>query len=59
MADKSRMIREVHVRFCEGLGVKFPWAIRLKSLKTKSRSTIYCIRLTYFDWGKSVESHTI
>ena len=30
MADKSRMNREVHVRFCEGLGVKFPWATRLK-----------------------------
>jgi hypothetical protein len=30
MADRSRMNREVHVRFCEGLGVKFPWATRLK-----------------------------
>jgi hypothetical protein len=29
MADRSRMNREVHVRFCEGLGVKFPWATRL------------------------------
>ena len=28
MADRSRMNREVHVRFCEGLGVKFPWATR-------------------------------
>ena len=26
MADRSRMNREVHVGFCEGLGVKFPWA---------------------------------
>jgi hypothetical protein len=32
MADRSRMNREVHVRFCEGLGVKFPWATRLKNL---------------------------
>jgi hypothetical protein len=30
MADRSRMNREVHVRFCEGLGVKFPWATRQK-----------------------------
>jgi hypothetical protein len=30
MADRSRMNREVHVRICEGLGVKFPWATRLK-----------------------------
>ena len=29
MAGKSRMNREVHVRFCEGLGVKFPRATRL------------------------------
>ena len=27
--DKSRMNREVHVRFREGLGVKFPRATRL------------------------------
>src|SRR5258708_9816886 len=26
--DTSRMNREVHVRFCEGLGVKFPGATR-------------------------------
>ena len=26
---KSRMSREVHVRFREGLGVRFPWATRL------------------------------
>ena len=24
--DGSRMSREAHVRFCEGLGVKFPWS---------------------------------
>jgi hypothetical protein len=30
MADRSRMNREVHVRICEGLGVKFPRATRLK-----------------------------
>ena len=28
MAGRSRMNREVHVRFCEGLGVKFPRATR-------------------------------
>jgi hypothetical protein len=27
--DKSRMSGDVHVRICEGLGVKFPWATRL------------------------------
>ena len=26
------MNREVHVRFCEGLGVRFPWATRLSFL---------------------------
>ena len=26
--NKSRMNREVHVRFCEGVGVKFPCATR-------------------------------
>ena len=28
MAGRSRMNREVHVRFCEGVGVKFPRATR-------------------------------
>ena len=28
--DTSRMNREVHVRFCEGLGVKFPGPTRHK-----------------------------
>jgi len=27
--DKSRMTGDCHVRFCEGLGVKFPRATRL------------------------------
>ncbi len=26
--DKSRMKREFHVRFCESLRGKFPWATR-------------------------------
>ena len=29
LGDRSRMNREVHVRFCEGLGVRFPRATRL------------------------------
>ncbi len=29
MDDKSRMSGDVHVRICEGLGVKFPRATRL------------------------------
>ena len=28
MAGRSRVNREVHARFCEGLGVRFPWATR-------------------------------
>jgi len=32
LADKSRMNREVHVRFSEGVGVKFPRATRLNLL---------------------------
>jgi hypothetical protein len=30
---RSRMNREVHVRICESLGVRFPWATRLFTLK--------------------------
>jgi putative transposase len=29
LSDTSRMNREIHVRICEGLGVKFPWSTRL------------------------------
>ena len=29
-AGRSRVNREVHARFCEGLGVKFPRATRLR-----------------------------
>jgi len=29
LSDMSRMNREIHVRICEGLGVKFPWSTRL------------------------------
>jgi hypothetical protein len=31
--DRSRMSREVHVRFWESVGVKFPRATHLKSVK--------------------------
>jgi hypothetical protein len=27
------MNREIHVRFCEGLRVRFPWATHLRSFK--------------------------
>jgi len=30
--DRSRMNQEVHVRFCEGLGVKFPRATHLSEV---------------------------
>jgi hypothetical protein len=33
MAGRSRMNREVHVRICEGLGVRFPRATRLAILQ--------------------------
>ena len=32
------MNREVHVRFCEGLGVKFPWATRLFNFEAISQA---------------------
>ena len=31
--DRSRMSREAQVRFCEGVGVRFPRATRLKGSK--------------------------
>ena len=34
--NKSRMSREAHVRFCEGLGVKFPRATRPPDLSSIS-----------------------
>jgi hypothetical protein len=40
MAGRSRMNREVHVRFCEGLGVKFPRATRLGNLRLTDSSDI-------------------
>ena len=36
MADRSRMNREIHVRICEGLGVRFPRATRLLNLEIKN-----------------------
>ena len=38
MADRSRMNREVHVRFCGGLEVKFLRSTRLKGFKIKRQS---------------------
>jgi len=32
-SDKSRMMGDYHVRFCEGLGVKFPLATRLTDIR--------------------------
>jgi len=31
VGNRSRMNREIHVRFCEGLRVRFPWATHLRS----------------------------
>ncbi len=35
----SRMMREYHVRFCEGLGVKFPGPTRHKPTSNRPKST--------------------
>ena len=46
--DGSRMSREVHVRFCEGLGVKFPRAtllnVYVKSRRAAERVMANCIK---------------
>ncbi len=42
MADRSRMNREVHVRICEGLGVKFPRATRLSLGKESAIRSLNC-----------------
>jgi hypothetical protein len=42
MAGRSRMNREVHVRLCEGLGVKFPRATRLTPFQKAITTTISC-----------------
>jgi hypothetical protein len=38
----SRMNREVHVRFCEGLGVKFPGPTRPKHQFAAARQDACC-----------------
>ena len=53
MNDKSRMNREVHVRFCESLQVKPLWATRLRGwdLAVPAYSieqTSYAIRSMYY-----------
>ena len=47
MAGRSRMNREVHVRFCEGVGVKFPRATRplIHTFGSREDTTTY--------WGDS------
>ena len=37
--NKSRMSREAHVRFCEGLGVKLPRATRRRSISAYGKSS--------------------
>ncbi|MEM5405572.1 group II intron maturase-specific domain-containing protein [Paraburkholderia unamae] len=32
VGNRSRMNREIHVRFCEGLRVRFPWATHLNKM---------------------------
>jgi hypothetical protein len=39
------MNREVHVGFCEGVGVKFPRATRPLHLPCCDRATIFCVEL--------------
>ena len=38
LGNKSRMNREVHVRFREGVGVRFPRATRLVAPQNRSRA---------------------
>ena len=35
------MNREIHVRICEGLGVKFPWSTRLFCFRGKQKLYLY------------------
>ena len=50
--NKSRMSREVHVRFCEGLGVRFPRATRLVVL---CRSEFEAeVAMQMIGWSKQV-----
>ena len=41
LSDMSRMNREIHVRICEGLGVKFPWSTRLFCFRGKQKLYLY------------------
>jgi len=50
MADRSRMNREVHVRICEGLGVKFPWATRPYRPKLEAQKTCDIIHPSSLSW---------
>ncbi|BBF77788.1 mobile element protein [Acinetobacter ursingii] len=43
----SRMNREVHVRFCEGLRVKFPWSTH-PYIRTKQGWLYLCVMLDLF-----------
>jgi hypothetical protein len=46
--DRSRMNREIHVRFCESLRVKLPRATRLRGwdLAVPAYSITHCFELT-------------
>jgi hypothetical protein len=50
------MNREVHVRFCERLGVKFPGPTRLTNRKDAGDQVIWWLRARC---GKSEEAHSI
>ncbi len=39
--NKSRMMREYHVRFCEKLGVKFPLSTRPQTVMWQKREEIW------------------
>jgi len=41
LSNTSRMNREIHVRICEGLGVKFPWSTRLFCFRGKQKLYLY------------------
>ena len=54
--DKSRMNREVHVRFCEGVGVKFPCATRRfqGSGEILANLKIQILKLSFCFFGKKI-----
>src|SRR5437773_7834087 len=55
--DRSRMNREVHVRFWEGLAVRFHWATQLSQCRDKASLDIFWLRdESLKEFGQSLRS---